>query len=344
MILVTGGAGFLGSHLVMQLLAAGHSVRVLERPGASVEHLPLDSLELVRADIRDEAAVRDAVAGCQSVYHLAADANLWRRDRREFDQINRLGTVHVVRAALERGAERILYTSTESILVTRASDGEAVEHLLRAEDMVGPYCLSKFHAEQEVFRRVDEGAPIVVVSPTLPVGPGDRGMTPPTRLAVAFCKGALPAYLDCRFNLIDARDVATGMILAMQKGRTGIRYLLGAENLHLSEWLRILGEAAGRPAPRWQVPYPLALAVAWFSESWADHVSGRMPMATLTGVRLTRRSMFFDPSASLKELGLEPRPIREAARDAVTWYRSQGWISARPRKTGESHSASSDGS
>ena len=327
MILVTGGAGFLGSHLVAQLLDAGQPVRVLERPGASAEHLALDRIELVSADIRDESAVREAARDCEYVYHLAADANLWRRDRGEFDSINRLGTVHVMRAALDNGAKRILYTSTESILSSRNSTGGAVEKLrLKASDMLGPYCLSKFHAEEEVFRLVEEGAPIIVVSPTLPVGPGDRGQTPPTRMSVAFCKGELPAYLDCRFNLIDARDVATGMILAMEKGRTGIRYLLGAENLRLSDWLTILGEEAGQPVPRWKVPYALALYVAWFSETWADYVSGKMPMATIMGVRLTRRNMFFDPSASLKELGLHPRPIREAARDAVAWYRSQGWL------------------
>ena len=327
MILVTGGAGFLGSHLVAQLLDAGQPVRVLERPGASAEHLALDRIELVSADIRDESAVREAARDCEYVYHLAADANLWRRDRGEFDRVNRLGTVHVMRAALDNGAKRILYTSTESILSSRNSNGGAVEKLrLKASDMLGPYCLSKFHAEEEVFRLVEEGAPIIVVSPTLPVGPGDRGQTPPTRMSVAFCKGELPAYLDCRFNLIDARDVATGMILAMEKGRTGIRYLLGAENLRLSDWLTILGEEAGQPVPRWKVPYALALCVAWFSETWADYVSGKMPMATITGVRLTRRNMFFDPSASLKELGLHPRPIREAARDAVAWYRSQGWL------------------
>ena len=327
MILVTGGAGFLGSHLVAQLLDAGQPVRVLERPGASAEHLALDRIELVSADIRDESAVREAARDCEYVYHLAADANLWRRDRGEFDSINRLGTVHVMRAALDNGAKRILYTSTESILSSRNSNGGAVEKLrLKASDMLGPYCLSKFHAEEEVFRLVEEGAPIIVVSPTLPVGPGDRGQTPPTRMSVAFCKGELPAYLDCRFNLIDARDVATGMILAMEKGRTGIRYLLGAENLRLSDWLTILGEEAGQPVPRWKVPYALALCVAWFSETWADYVSGKIPMATITGVRLTRRNMFFDPSASLKELGLHPRPIREAARDAVAWYRSQGWL------------------
>lgn len=327
MTLVTGGAGFLGSHLVTQLLAEGHPVRVLERPGASVAHLPQDRVELVWADIRDEKAVRQAARHCRYVYHLAADPNLWRRDREEFDRINHLGTVNVLRAALDQGAQRVLHTSTESILTSPDFQGGPVEQLrLRAGDMLGPYCLSKFRAEEAAFRMAEAGAPIVVASPTLPVGPGDWNQTPPTRMAVAFCRGELPAYLECRFNLADARDVARGMILAMERGRPGIRYLLGGENRRLSDWLQILGNEIGRPPPRWRVPYGLAWSVAWMSEWWADHVSGRMPMATLTGVRLTRRCMFFDPAASLAELGLKPRPLTESARDAVAWYKERGWI------------------
>jgi dihydroflavonol-4-reductase len=177
-----------------------------------------------------------------------------------------------------------------------------------------------------VFKLADAGAPVVLCSPTLPVGPGDRLQTPPTRLAVTFCRGRLPAYLDCRMNLVDARDVATGMVRVMRRGRTGIRYLLGGHNLCLGDWLRLMGREVGRSAPRWHVPYPIALAVAWLSERWADHVTGRMPLATVTGVRLTRRSMFFDPTASLDELDLQPRPIEESVRDAVAWYRAQGWV------------------
>jgi dihydroflavonol-4-reductase len=145
-------------------------------------------------------------------------------------------------------------------------------------------------------------------------------------MSLAFCRGELPGYLDCRLNLVDVRDVATGMILAMRRGRTGIRYLLGGENQWLSDWLRILGDETGQPVPQWRVPYALALTIAWFSERWADYVSGSMPLATVTGVRLTRRCMFFDPAASMIELGLTPRPITESARDAVAWYREQGWF------------------
>jgi dihydroflavonol-4-reductase len=325
--LVTGGAGFLGSHLVAELLAAGRPVRVLDRPEAPVDHLPLDRIELVRADIRDGQAIRQHARGCDYVFHLAADANLWRRNRGEFDAVNHIGTLNVMRAALDHGAKKVLYTSTESILTSPDSNGGAVERArFKESDMLGPYCRSKFRAEQAVFQMVDRGAPIVVVCPTLPVGPGDRQKTPPTRMTVAFCRGELPAYVECRFNLIDARDVAKGMCLAMVRGRTGIRYLLGYMNYRLSDWLHLLSEQTGQPVPRWKVPYLLALGVAWCNERWADHVSQAAPLASVTGVRLTRRTMFFDPAASLDELGLCPRPINESARDAVAWYREQGWL------------------
>ena len=325
--LVTGGAGFIGSHLVAALLAEGEAVRVLERPGARVDHLPLDRIELVSADIRDKAAVAEATRGCRHVYHLAADPNLWRRDVAEFDAINYHGALNVIHGALDNGAERVLHTSTESILSSADFSGGAVEDLdLKESDMLGPYCLSKFRADVAVRELAAAGAPTVLVCPTLPIGPGDRLLTPPTRMALAFCRGELPAYLNCRLNLVDVRDVAAGMIAAMKKGRSDRRYLLGGHNYQLADWLAVLGAEVGRPVPRWTVPYALALAVGWCSERWASHVTGKMPMATVTGVRLTRRCMFFDPSASSAELGLVPRPVEQSARDAVGWYRSLGWL------------------
>jgi len=326
--LVTGGAGFIGSHLVAALLGEGEEVRVLEHPAARIDHLPLESIELVRADICDRAAMARATRDCTHVYHLAADPNLWRRDLREYDAINHRGALNVIHAALDNGAERVLHTSTESILASTNGVSDPVEQReLRERDMLGPYCLSKFRADSAVRQLAATGAPVILVCPTLPVGPGDRSLTPPTRMSLAFCRGKLPAYLNCRFNLVDARDVATGMIAAMRNGRPGRRYLLGGHNHELVDWLRMLGTQVGRSLPRWKAPYAVALAVAWSSEKWATHVTGSVPMATMTGVRLTRRSMFFDASASLTELGLLPRPVEESARDAVDWYRTLGWLS-----------------
>jgi dihydroflavonol-4-reductase len=327
MILVTGGGGFIGSHLVELLVARGEGVRVLERPGASVGHLPLSRIELVSSDIRDRDQVRRAVVGCSEVYHLAANPNLWVQPRGLFRQVNYLGAVNVMELALDAGARRVLHTSTESIL-TRARQDEPIreDQVVPPEDVVGPYCRSKHLAERHAFELARQGAPVLVVNPTLPVGPGDRGRSPPTQMILDFCRGRRKEYLDAELNLIDVRDVALGMVRAMEVGRPGRRYLLGYENLGILEVFTLLGEVVGLPPPRRRVPYLLALAVACSSEVLADSWTHRPPAATLTGVKLTRRRMHFDSSASLAELGLRPRPVRTSLREAVAWFREVGWL------------------
>jgi dihydroflavonol-4-reductase len=331
-LLVTGGAGFIGSHLVARLVAQGERVRVLERPGADVKHLPLAKSEVVFADIRDRHAVARAVRGCRQVYHLAANPHLWTQQRGHFFQVNFRGTVNVIEESLAAGVERILHTSTESIL-TRATQTVPIaeDQQVPLGDVVGPYCRSKFHAERYALGLGRRGAPIVVVNPTLPVGPGDRGRSPPTQMILDFCRGQRNEYLDAELNLIDVRDVADGMVRAMQLGRPGHRYLLGHENLSIREVFRLLAQLTGLPEPRWRVPYPLALAAAYISEFVADVFTHCPPAATVTGVKLTRRRMHFDPTRSLTELGLAPRPATDSLRDAVAWFREMGWLPEQPR-------------
>lgn len=327
MILVTGGAGFIGSHLVRLLVERGESVRVLDLPNAPVAHLPLDRLELVRGDIRNRADVVRAVAGCREVFHLAGNPNLWVQQRGRFRQVNYLGTVHVIEVALTAGVRRVLHTSTESILTRARQTGSITEeqHIVY-EDVIGPYCRSKYFAEQYALRLGRAGAPVIVVNPTLPVGPGDLGRSPPTQMMLDFCKGKRREYLDADLNLIDVRDVAEGMIRAMERGRPGRRYLLGHENLSILEVFQMLARLTGLPEPRWRVPYPVALAAAYTSEFLADVFTHRAPAATITGVKLTRRRMHFDPSRSLAELALRPRPVAESLAETVAWFRSVGWI------------------
>lgn len=320
---VTGGAGFIGSHLVERLAGSGQAVRVIERPGAAVGHLPA-GVEVVRADIRDREALGPAMRGARWVYHLAANPNLWSRDPAEFDQVNHVGTRNVLDAALAAGAERMLHTSTESILTKAGASGPIDENVAIApEDTVGPYCLSKLMAERHAFELAAAGRPVVVANPTMPVGPGDRGLSPPSRLILDFCRGKLPAAMECTLNLIDVRDAALGLVRVMERGQPGRRYLLGAENLTLLGLLERLSRLTGVPVPRWTVPYPVGLAAAWASELWASRVSGKMPKATVTGLRLTRRLMHFDGTRSRAELGLKPRPIDEALADAVAWLRAE---------------------
>lgn len=327
MILVTGGAGFIGSHLVQLLVQRGESVRVLDLPTAPVRHLPLDRVELLRADICDKAAVHRAVRDCREVYHLAGNPNLWVQQRGRFRQVNYQGAVNVLEAALAAGVQRVLHTSTESIL-THARQAAAIteeQHITHA-DVIGPYCRSKYLAERHALCLGRGGAPVVVVNPTLPVGPGDRGCSPPTRMMLDFCRGKRREYLDAELNLIDVRDVAEGMIRAMERGRPGRRYLLGHENLSIRTVFRMLAQLTGLPEPRWRVPYPVALAAAYASEFIADVLTHRSPAATITGVKLTRRRMHFDPRRSLDELSLRPRPVAGTLAETVAWFRSVGWL------------------
>ena len=330
-ILVTGGAGFIGSHLVRLLVERGERVRVLERPGAGIDHLPLDRVELVRGDIRDPASVEGAVTGCTEVYHLAANPNLWARPRGLFRQVNYLGAVNVLRAALAAGARRILHTSTESILTRAGQNGPIREDQdVPADEVLGPYCRSKYLAERHALALARAGAPVVVVNPTLPVGPGDRGRSPPTQMMLDFCRGKRREYVDAEVNLIDVRDVALGMVKAMEQGRPGRRYLLGHENMSILEVFTRLARLTDLPAPTRRVPYVVALVAACLSEIGADVWTHRAPAATLTGVQLTRRRMHFDASASLVELGLTPRPVEQSLVDAVAWFRDMGWLAGAP--------------
>ncbi len=327
-VLVTGGAGFIGSHLVELLVERGHRVRVLERPGVDVSHLPLDRISIYQGDIRDRKSVREAVRGCEEVYHLAANPQLWVKPRRLFHEVNFLGAANVLEEAVSAGTRRILHTSTESIL-TRSRQTEPIreDQVVPPGDVIGPYCRSKYRAECYAFEMARMGAPIVVVNPTLPVGPGDRGLSPPGRMMLDFCMGKRREYLDAELNLIDVRDVALGMVRAMERGKPGRRYLLGHENLSIREVFRILASLTGLPEPTRRVPYVVALIAAGISEIVADLWMTHPPAATLTGVRLTRRRMHFDASASLEELGLSPRPVRQSIAEAVEWFRASGRIS-----------------
>jgi dihydroflavonol-4-reductase len=330
LILVTGGAGFIGSHLVQRLLDRGAAIRVFERPEAAVSHLPLDRIDLVRGDIRDRRAVERAVRGCGEVYHLAANPHLWTQQRGQFRQVNYQGAVNVLESALAAGVRRVLHTSTESILTrTRQTSPIAEDQQVSLRDVVGPYCRSKLLAERFARRLAAAGAPVVIVNPTLPVGPGDFGRSPPTQMILDFCRGKRREYLDAELNLIDVRDVAEGMIRAMERGRTNRRYLLGHENLSIREVFARLARLTGLPEPRWRVPYAVALVAAYTSELVADVFTHRAPAATVTGVKLTRRRMHFDAQRSLEELQLQPRPIDKSLADAVAWFAQLHWLAPR---------------
>ncbi len=331
--LVTGGAGFIGQHLV-RLLAerrrAGDRLAVLDLPAADRTGLDRIDCEWIPGSITDPDRVRSAVAGRNRVFHLAADPSLWHADPEHFDTVNHQGTRHVLAACQAAGVARVVYTSTESI-VPPTGDARPQDRVADAqlEDMPGPYCRSKFRAEQAALAFARDGLDVVIVNPTVPVGPGDRNQTPPGRLLTAFLRGRVGGYLPGTINFVDVRDVAEGHALAMERGRPGERYLLCGENFTWRKAFALLSKLTGLPAPRMRVPYPVALAFAWLAERRARWLGGPPPLATVTGVRLTRRPFVFDPARTTDALGWRPRPVRESLADAVRWTVDQG-LAPRP--------------
>lgn len=317
-VLVTGGAGYIGSHLVELLKNEGCTVRVLDRPGAETGHL--EGVELIEGDICSHDSMREATLGCDVVMHLAANPNLWAKDPAEFEAVNHQGTRRVLEAAAAAEVDRTIYVSTESILTPRKPI-DVISESVRTElaDMIGPYCRSKWLAEQAAFEAAENGQPVVIVRPSVPVGPGDRRGGPLTRMINDFQAGRIKGWMPGDINLIDVRDVAGGIMAAAKCGEIGRAYLLVNENWSIREFLHLLSELTGKPAPRFKVPYSLALGFAYCEELLCRlRRNGQIPMATVTGIKLTKRCFRFDGKQSAELLGLPPmRSCRESVQEII---------------------------
>ena len=324
--LVTGGTGFLGRAVVLELLAAGREVRVLAR---QPDHLALAGLEVevARGDILDPASLATAITGCQRVFHVAADYRLWVPDPDVMYAVNVQGTKDLLAAAAEVGVTRMVYTSTVGTLGNPGDGTPGTEETpVSLADMVGHYKRSKFLAEQAVLEAARQGFPVVLVHPSAPVGPWDSRPTPTGQMIVDFRKGRMPAYLETGLNLVHVRDVAQGHLLAEEKGRAGEKYILGNQNLSLSEIFQVLADITGLPAPRVRLPYWPILALSYLDEFWATHVSHKPPRMPVAAVKMAKKFMYFDSGKAVRELGLPQTPVRQALKDAVTWFQDQGYV------------------
>jgi dihydroflavonol-4-reductase len=321
-VLVTGASGFVGWHVARMLLEQGAIVHALVRPGSSVPGLPVRIFE---GDLRDARTVQQAILGCSAVFHVAADYRLWARDANEMFETNVRGTSQLLELASIEQVRRFVYTSTVGCIgIPRDGVGDETTPV-DLTDMVGPYKQSKYLAEEVVLRLAKQGFPAVIVNPTAPVGTRDAKPTPTGKLIVDFLKGKMPAYIDTGLNIVDVEDVAKGHLLACEYGTPGERYILGGENLTMREILEDLAEISGRPAPRTQIPYPVALGFARLSTAWAA-LTGKPPRAPIDGVRMAKKKMFVSSAKAERELGYRPRTAREALTNAVRWYRENGYV------------------
>lgn len=319
--LVTGATGFLGWHVARLLTERGHHVRALCRPASRLRELDVES---VTGDLRDPASLAQAVAGCQILFHIAADYRLWSKHPQELYDSNVGGTRHLLEAAAKAGIERIVYTSTVGCIGI-PNDGPGDEDTpVSIDEMAGHYKRSKWLAEQVALEKARAGLPVVIVNPTAPVGDHDWKPTPTGKIIVDFLRGNLPAFVDTGLNLVDVRDTAAGHLLAAEKGRTGERYILGCENLTLQQILTRIAAISGKTAPKTKVPYAIAYVAGVVSTAWAN-ATGREPAAPLEGVKMARKKMFATHAKASQELGFTPGPIDSALQRAIDWFRANGY-------------------
>jgi dihydroflavonol-4-reductase len=302
--LVTGATGFVGAAVVRALIKCGVDVRVLARRESDFTNLQAFKVEGVYGDLRDKESLRKALAGCRHLYHVAAHYALWARDPSIFYDVNVTGTRNIMEAARDAGTERIVYCSTIGAIGLPPDGGPGTE--------------------QEVLTLAHAGLPVVIVNPSAPVGEGDVRPTPTGQVIVDFMKGRMWAYIDTGMNIVDVDDVAAGHLLAMEKGRIGERYILGAANLTLREVFDILSRLTGVKAPSVKLPRGFVLPLAYANLAFAQ-MTGIPPRIPLEGVKMAKYTMHYDCSKAIRELGIPQTPPEVALEKAVRWFRKHGY-------------------
>ncbi len=282
--------------------------------------------EFIEGTILDAHDVRRALDGIDTVYHLAAISHLWTANPADFERVNQHGTEIMLAVAREIGVRNIVHCSTEATLFPYRR-GEP-KNPQSVEDMPGPYTRSKFMAEQAARDAAAGGLRVVIANPTVPIGPGDHNFTEPTRMLELFVRKPPPIVLDSTLNLVDVRDVATGLIMAGERGRAGRRYILGGENVSVRELARRVGNLCRRDSNMHALPGFLALAIGAASEWFEGHVINRRPRVSIEAVRIALRSIPLDTRKAETELGYQPHPIDNAIADAVDWLKRREAVTA----------------
>ena len=323
---ITGATGFLGSHVARVLVEQGAQLRLLVRASSDQRNIADLAVERVQGDLRDPASFENALAGCDALFHVAADYRLWVRDPEQMYRSNVEGTRALLQSAQRQGVRRIVYTSSVATMGFSSNGTVADENSpVSLADMIGHYKRSKFMAEQVAVEAARSGVDVMIVNPTTPIGERDLKPTPTGRIVVDFLKRKFPAYVDTGLNLVDATECARGHLLALEKGRAGERYILGGENLTLKQILDRLGAITGLPSPRVKLPYVFALATGVIDETVTGRILRKEPRATIDAVRMGKKKMFVSSGKAERELGWKTVPVDAALRRSVEWFRANGY-------------------
>ena len=323
---VTGATGFLGSHVARALAEQGADLRLLVRSTSNLRNLEGLKAETATGDLRDPASIEKAMAGCDTVFHVAADYRLWVTDPNEMYRSNVNGARAILEAARKNGVRRVVHTSSVATMGFTENGHPADEDSpVSLADMIGHYKRSKFMSEQVALEAGRSGMDVVVVNPTTPVGEMDVKPTPTGRIVVDFLKRKFPAYVDTGLNLVDVRECARGHVMAFEKGKPGERYILGGEDLTLKQILDRLGAITGLPSPTVKLPYVFAYATGFVDEAITGRLLKREPRATVDAVRMGKKKMFASSAKAERELGWKMVPVEDALRRAVDWFRANGY-------------------
>ncbi len=327
--LVTGGSGFIGSAVVMELLKRGQpmrpQVRALVRSKERTGNLAGLPVELVEGNLLDRDSLHRALEGCDRVYHLAAVYANWLPDRSVILRANVDGTRNLLQACLERKVERVVYTSSVAALGAHGKTPADESAQFNLADTGDRYYLSKYQAEQIAVEYAGRGLPVVILNPTNPIGPRDWKPTPTGALILSVLKRKLPGYVDGGINLVDVHDVAVAHVIAMEQGRPGEKYVLGNADVSIHDYFHLIAEVGGSKAPAMRIPLPFAVATAYLYEAVAA-ITHKPPLTTPGWVKVGSHYSFWDSSKAIRELNLPQTPIRASLKQAIDWFRDKGYL------------------
>lgn len=333
--LVTGAAGFIGSHVVRALLQRGHAVRGLLVEGEDRRNLEGLELEIVEGDVRDIDSMRQVMQGCDVVFHLAGIYAIWLKNPRIIYDVNVLGSRNIFEVALEQKVKRVVFTTSQAVYggypkSTLLSESVELNPDKQLEKTGDDYSLSKYQSHLLALEYHQRGLDIVNVAPAAPFGPGDLRPTPTGLILLSIVNMPAFVYIDSVINPIDVRDVAEGHVLALEKGVAGKSYLLGSEeNLSMIELLRLVKQITGVRRLCLRIPVFLALFFSRILKWIADHLTRKTPLITPGAVRVARRGFRLDCSRAKNELGMIARPSQETIREAFAWFARHGYIKSK---------------
>lgn len=324
--LITGATGFIGSHIARKLVERGEKVKILLRKTSRTSNIDDIEAERIYGDILDSDSVRNALKGCDTLYHTAGFVSFRKADYRKMEDINVMGTANVLSAALEAGVKKAVYTSSVAAIGVDPRGGLANEEATFTLEHEGiQYLNTKYYAEKEAVRFYEKGLPVVIVNPSVVIGPGDIYLSS-TAFILWYCNKRFPGYMDGTLNIVDVDDVADGHLLALEKGKPGERYILSNKNLSLRELFNLLQEVTGIPSPKIKIPYFIAYASAYLVERIIGLSFPNFSTMDVDSVKLSKYVWYVDNSKAKKELGFEPKHVEESIQETVNWFRDKGFI------------------